>query len=150
MRKDALFVILLSRLITNILTNPIPEDIKPVVGSTTAIMKPSSENTTHLHQYHEKFLSLWAAIALTVVTVVGAAGFAISMSVPNLLASHDAKRGVDVYDHGTGSLGQQTSQHDYEWPEINVLETEVTASMRGNIQTKSEASKVSVGPSVAE
>jgi hypothetical protein len=107
MNKGAFFIILLSRLITNILANPIPEDIEPVVGSTTTIMKPASENATHLHQYHERFLSIWPAIALAVATVIGAAGFAISMSVPNLLASHHVKHSFNVYDNGTSSLGQR-------------------------------------------
>jgi len=119
MNKGTLFVILLSRLITSILTNPIPEDIKPVVGSTTAIMKPASENTTHLHHYHERFLSLWATLALVVATVIGAAGFAISMSVPRLLAGHNVNRVVIGYDcgtrssvqrlHGTATVGQRST-----------------------------------------
>ena len=144
MHKGAIFIILLSRLITSSLTNPIPEDARPVVGSTTATVNPGSENNTHLHQYQERFPLLWVEIALAVAFSIGAASFAITMSVPNLLDSHDSKRDVNVYDHGTGNLGQKTSQYNDELPQISVLEIGLTVSMRGDMQAKSEASNTSV------
>src|SRR5579871_1044097 len=98
MYKGVLFIILFSRLITSILTNPIPEDIRPAVGSTTATMTSSSENNTHLHQYQERFPLLWVEIALAVAFSIGAASFAITASVPKLLDDHDSKHDLGTRD----------------------------------------------------
>ena len=133
MHKGFLFIIILSKLITSILTNPIPESARPEVGSTTTTMKSGSENNTHLHQYQERFPLLWVEIVLAVAFSIGAASFAISMSVPELLDGHDIKRDVNVSDHGTINLGQKTCQYNYDLPQINALKNVLTVT-HGDIQ----------------